>query len=110
VDKIDQYAKDNSLTIHPEKSQILIMSKESFIGPLPNTCLNGKNIKVVEKAKCLGAEIDNKMSWASHTENICKSFSIKLKNLYKMNSLDKTTLKTIYNAGILPAILYGILI
>ena len=107
---ISIYAKDNSLTIHPGKSQILIMSKDKFIGPLPNVTLKGEHVNVVEKAKCLGVLIDNTMSWEPHTNSICKSFSQKLKNLYKMNRLDKSTLKTIYHTGILPSILYGIII
>ena len=110
VNEISIYAKENSLTIHPDKSQILIMSKDKFVGPLPSVSLKGENIRVVEKAKCLGVIVDNNMSWGPHTDSICKMFSKKLKNLYKMNSLHKSTLRTIYNTGILPSILYGILI
>ena len=110
ADQISNYSVDNCLTIHPDKCQILILSKHKFIGPLQPVKINNKVIEVTEKTKCLGVMLDNRLSWGPHTEVVCKSFSTKLRNLYKMNSLDKLTLRTIYNTGILPSVLYGILI
>ena len=110
ANQISNYSIKNCLTIHPDKCQILIISKNKFIGPLLPVTIKNKVIEVTEKTKCLGVTIDKKLSWGAHTELVCKAFSTKLRNLYKMNSFDKLTLRTIYNIGILPSVLYGILI
>ena len=54
--------------------------------------------------------LSTKISPGRHTSNICKSFSAKIKNLYNMRSMSKSTLKTIYFQGILPSAIYGIVI
>lgn len=110
IELIANYSLENCLTIHPDKCQILILSKQKFIGPLPDVKINNNSIKITDKTKCLGVILDNKLSWGPHTEMVCNAFSNKLKNLYKMNTLDKYTLRTIYNSGILPSVIYGILI
>ena len=110
ADCLAKYATDNCLTIHPEKCQIMILCKNKFIGPLPEVKINGNSIKITEKAKCLGVTLDSKLSWGPHTEIVCNAFYTKLRNLYKMNCFDKNTLRTIYYIGILPSVLYGILI
>ena len=107
---VNEYSCENSLTIDPKKCKIIILSKQKFIGPLPCVKINDNNIDIVEKTKCLGVIIDNRLTWNAHATHVCKAFSIKVKKLYKMNSLDKSTLRTIYNTGILPSVLYGILV
>ena len=62
LDLIAKYSRENSLTIHPEKCQILLLQKQKFIGPLPSLNINDKSIKVTDKAKCLGVVVDSKMS------------------------------------------------
>ena len=52
--EIANYSLKNSLTIHPEKCEILTITKKAFIGPLPAVTLDGKQIKVVQHSKCLG--------------------------------------------------------
>ena len=108
--KLDKYASKNSLTILPKKCKIIIISRKKFIGPLPQVSISGKHIEVVNKCKCLGITIDQNLSWETHTSNICKSFSAKIKKLYNMRSMSKSTLKTIYFQGILPSVIYGIVI
>ena len=68
------------------------------------------NIEVVNNYKCLGITIDHNLSWETHTSKICKSFSAKRKKLYNMRSMSKSTLRAIYFQGILPSVIYGIVI
>ena len=91
------------LTIHPDKCKIVIISCDRFVSPL--VTINNKQIEVVKSSKCLGLTIDSKL-----TKLISKFFSGKLKSLYYMRSFSTKTLATIYNRGILPSVLYGILI
>ena len=110
VNDISRWSCKNHLTIHPTKSVLMIMQPKTFIGPLPQILLDGKPVKVVSKAKCLGITIDNKLSWNEHVSAITKSFSVKLKKFYQMRSLSMKSLITVYEQGILPSITYGLMI
>jgi len=54
---LHKYATKNSLTIHPDKCEILILSKAKFTGPLPIVEMDGNCIKVVQTSKCLGITV-----------------------------------------------------
>lgn len=105
---IQNYSSRNSLTIHPDKCEVVIISKQRFIGPLPKIEINGKSIAVVKASKCLGITIDQDLSWEDHVQSVSKNFSGKIKKLFQMRSLPKSTLSTIYHQGILPSVMYGI--
>ena len=108
--QLELYAKRNSLTIHPDKCKVLILSKNRFIGPLKNIEICGKSVDIVNSTKCLGVTIDDELKWDAHIQKASKRFSVKVKKLYQMRGIPKSTLSTIYFQGILPSILYGILI
>ena len=67
AETIGDHASKNSLTIHPDKCKIMIISKKKFIGPLPQVIINGKHVEVVNSCKCLGITIDHNLSWETHT-------------------------------------------
>ena len=110
ANQIETYTKRNSVTIHPEKCEILILSRKKFIGPLRNVEIGGRNIEIVKSSKCLGVILDKELKWTEHVTTACKRFSQKVKKLYQMRSMPKTTLLSIYNQGILPSVLYAIVI
>ena len=64
----------------------------------------------VQSTKCLGVIIDQHLNWEAHISDTCKNFFAKVKKLYSMRAMSKTTLNTIYFQGILPSAIYGILI
>ena len=99
-----------TLTIHPEKCHLMILTRDKFIGPLKEIKLDNKPITVVNDCKCLGVTIDKDLNFVSHISNVCKAFSAKVKKLYNIRSMSQGTLKTIYFQGILPSALYGIII
>ena len=55
LDQVNQWAISNGLTIHTDKgkTEIMFLSRQTFIGPFPNFQLNTNNINVT----------DCKMSW-----------------------------------------------
>ena len=108
IRQIQSYTTSNSLTIHPEKCEIVIITRSPFIGPLPDMSINGISIKYVESAKCLGLTIDNRLTWRNHIKKTCQAFSSKIKKLFRMKSFSAKTLQTVYLQGILPSVLYGI--
>ena len=106
--QLESWANINGFSIHTDigKTEIMFISRTSFIGPIPSFCLNAKEINVTNSVKCLGITIDNKLSWGLHVNKLCRDFKIKLKNLYKMRYLDQLHLKEIYFKAILPPIFY----
>ena len=69
IREISEWCKSNSLTIHPAKSEIMIISIKKFIGPLSPVKLGDNIIKVVTESKCLGVSIDCKLTWKSQVAN-----------------------------------------
>ena len=110
LDQVGNYSSRNFLTLHPEKCEVMIISKSKFIGPLPELTIYGKKVNFVDKSKCLGITIDEKLSWNPHIENVCRQFRAKIRRMHQMRHMTKTTLSTIYFQGILPSVLYGIII
>ena len=108
--QLEHFSEKNSLTIHPEKCKVLIMSKNRFIGPLNKLSICNENIDFVSSTKCLGIIIDDALKWDAHIQKITKNFSAKVKKLYQMRGMPKSTLSAIYFQGVLPSVLYGIII
>ena len=108
IHQVESYTSTNSLTVHPEKCEIIIISRSPFIGPLPNISINGKSIKFVDSTKCLGLTIDSRLNWKKHIQKSSQAFGSKIKKLFRMKSFSTKTLQTVYQQGILPSILYGI--
>ena len=58
ANKVHNYSNKISLTVHPEKCCLMILTKDRIIRPLKEIKLNNKPISVVDNCKCLGATID----------------------------------------------------
>ena len=65
IREISEWCKSNSITIHPAKSEIMIISNKKFIWPPSPVKLGDNIIKVVTESKCLGVSIDCKLTWKS---------------------------------------------
>ena len=105
---LNKWAKDNFMTIHPAKTELMLLSKSQFIGPLQKICLGQKELSFVSKSKCLGIQIDNKLSWSPHIKSLSKRFSARVKKLKHLKGLDSRILESIYFKGIIPSITYSI--
>ena len=110
ANEIDRYSNKNLLTIHPDKCKVIIISKKRFVGPLMDIKIGGKSVEITRSSACLGISIDDRMKWDDHCQKVSKMFSLKVRKLFQMKDMPKSTLLTIYFQGILPAVLYGILI
>ena len=105
VNEVSKWCRNNSLSIHPDKTEIMIISKTNFTGPLQPISLI---IKYVSSSKCLGMIVDTKLNWKLQIDSVSSDLSSKLKKLRRKKSLPPSTLETIYFKGILPSALYGI--
>ena len=108
LDQVYTWCQSNRLIAHESKSEALIISKQSFIGPMPRLTYGNSTIEFKSSSKCLGLTVDNKLSWQEHTKNVCKSFSKKVAVLKRIKFLPKPILETIYYKTIIPSVLYGI--
>ena len=105
---LDNSAKSNCMTIHPAKTELMLLSRSNFIGPLQNISLGPNQLNFVTKSTSLGVQIDNKLAWSYHIKSLCKRFRARLKKLKHLKGLDNNTLETIYFKGILPSVTYSI--
>ena len=78
--------------------EVIIISKQRFIGPLPKIEMNGQCIIAVVKAsKCLGITIDQELSWEAHVSLHQRTLVERLKKQFQMRSLPAYTISTIYH-------------
>ena len=88
----------------------MILSKTSFIGPVPPIHFGNNFINVVNHTTCLGLIIDNRLTWAMHVDHVKKSFAQKVGALKRMKKLPVKVLEEIYFKSIVPAVSYGIVV
>ncbi|KAL9974522.1 hypothetical protein ACROYT_G011567 [Oculina patagonica] len=98
----------NQLTIHPIKTEAMIIRKSSFVGPIPPLYFNTGHIDLVNYTTCLGVKIDNKLTWSVHIDSVKKHFTQKVGALKRMRILPKKALEEIYFKTIIPSVTYGI--
>jgi len=60
------------LSIHPIKTEGMIITKQGFIGSSPPILCGDKYVNVVDHTTCLGLTIDNCLSWSKHICHIKK--------------------------------------
>ena len=108
IKELHFWATLNGMVIHPGKSKIMLMSKKSFIGPIPKISMGDKGIEIVNEAECLGITLDSKLSFSQHIQKSSRLYNLKLKKLKRMKRLSYKVLETFYFKAILPSVLYAI--
>ena len=108
MSQISKWSSLNKLTIHPSKTEAMILAKQQFIGPLQPLHFGPGFVQLVNSTSCLGVTIDNKLSWHSQVDVVKASFSKKIGALRRMSYLPMLTLEEIYFKTIIPSITYGI--
>ena len=69
MEEIKNYMDANKMALNPEKSQILIVSKNRSIKDNFTVTMDGKEIKHSPEVNILGVTIDEKLSWEHHVSN-----------------------------------------
>ena len=77
VEMVLQWSINNQLTIHPIKTEAMLIRKSPFIGPLPHLRFGYGFVRFVESSTCLGAKLDNRLSWSDHLSHVRKCFALK---------------------------------
>ena len=101
----------NKLTIHSGKSEVTVLNRNSFCGPLKPVILGDRILSYVNSSVCLGVVIDSRLSWQPQITAVCtKSFSRKVKNLTQLRVLPRRVLEAIYFRSIVPRVTDGLLV
>lgn len=111
LNKVDRWFELNGLTLHPEKTKIMVIGCNNKI----NVVLKGITVKQCgsnfpEKSiNVLGIEWDDKLNWSEHIKKVLKKTGTgiylmsKFRRLLTINSR-----KILYNSIIKPHLTYGI--
>ena len=108
--QVSEWCKRNQLTIHTDKSEAMIITRQDFIGPLRPVMIGNEIIKYVRKATSLGIEIDNHLRWEPQVKKVTKSFSAKVGQLRRMSYLPIKVKEEIYFKTIISTVTYGIIV
>ena len=106
--EITDWCSQNRMTLHPDKSEVMIIRRNTFIGPLLPVRSGNMMIKYTNTAKILGITIDNRITWKQQVDKISKLFSAKITVLKKLRFLKQKQLEEIYYKTIIPQDTYCI--
>ena len=107
---VHNWCRNNKLNIHSGKSEVMVLNRNSFCGPLKPVTLGNKFLSYVNSSFCLGVVIDSKLSWQPQITAVCKNFTRKVKNLKRLRVLPRKVLEAIYFRSIVPSVTYGVLV
>ena len=100
----------NRLTPHPGKSEVMLLSKGTPMGPHAPIQLGTSILICVTKTRPLGMTVDRNLSWVPQALETKKSFANKLNLLKRSRFLPEGVLKDFYFKVILPSVKYGLVL
>ena len=105
---VSNWIKANKLSLNLDKTSYMLFSNK--IMTVPNhIILNDTIIQRVRSTKFLGLVIDEKLSWKSHIDNICKIIARNVGVMSKLNHfLPNHIMLSLYSTLILPYLNYGL--
>ena len=109
TEDLNNWFYHNTLTIHHDKTEAMIITTSKFNGPFLPVKIGDKIITYVPKTKCLGIIIDQQLNWKQQVDAVHKSYCKKLKLLTRLSYLPKQTLEEIYFNTIIPSVVYSCL-
>ena len=68
------WCKKNRLAVHTGKTEVMIITKHPFTGPLQPVVFAGNFIKVVEQSDCLGIKIETDFAGSSILQQVVRNF------------------------------------
>ena len=81
----------NKLSLNVAKTEFMLIGSPQMIrnasNSQPNILIENKQIQQVNKSRTLGTTIDQRLSWKSNTENICKKITSGISALRRVKPL-----------------------
>jgi hypothetical protein len=78
LQKLSVWCLVNLLTVHPGKTEYMLLRCSRFIGPLQQIKLEDSTIKLVNTKICLGVKLDSRLKWDIHATEVIESLNWKL--------------------------------
>jgi len=97
----------NRFSPHPTKSETMILSRHTILGPLPSVLLGSSVLSYVTKSRLLSMCVDDKLYWIPHMLELKKNFSNKLDLLKRSRFLPRNVLLKSYASV---SVKYGIVL
>ena len=60
----------NGLSLHPGKTEYMLLGRGKFTGPLQDIKFGNNSVKQVLVSRCLGLEIDYQLNWNYHVSEV----------------------------------------
>jgi hypothetical protein len=96
----------NKLSLNASKTEFILIGSSHRLKNLtkqPNIKIDQDKIKQVHHSRLLGVEIDEKLSWNKHVENVAKKATSGIGAIRRIRDfVDRETLISIYNALVRP--------
>ena len=85
--KTQNYAEQNEMKINQKKTKLIVFNPCRSLDFMPNMCLDGQELEVVEEIKLLGLIVRSDMKWISNTKNMAKKANKRLWLLRRLKNL-----------------------
>jgi hypothetical protein len=111
IDQLDTWLNDNQLLINADRMKSLFFHGKGLVSKyIPATCVCNREVLYSSRAKFLGIEISENLSWKNYIQYLCPKLN---KALYLIKSLRKSVslwvLNNIYFIKIESILKYGII-
>ena len=106
--EIKQWCEKNRLTIHSDKSEVMIITRQDFVGPLRPVKIGDSIIKYKNSVTSLGVTIDKHLKWDQQIKKVAKSYRAKMSQFRRMTYLPIAIQEEIYFKTVIAAVTYGI--
>ena len=105
---IDNWFQVNKLSLNIKKTTYVLFNYSRSKGPEPLLNLQGQNIVRSKAFKFLGLEKNEDLSWKTHISKVVRTISYTIAQIARIKyKINKQAGRLIYNALILPHLLYG---
>ena len=109
LSKTESWMSENKLKINASKTKAMLFNSLGVTDLQLHLHLNNTQIEFVNKLKCLGVTIDNRLTFESHIHTLSSSINFTLKRLYSLNiQLPLNVRKTVANSLLVSRLLYGL--
>jgi hypothetical protein len=107
LDRIATWCSFNNMSIHPNKTKCMLLSKARCSTDKLRLNINGILLEQTKEFNLLGVTIDEHLTWQSHINSVCRKLNFKLALLKRINYfINYETKKLFYNSYILTTMDY----
>ena len=98
LEKIATWMDANKLILNVKKTNYMLFSTRKDITCCEDLYYKNNLIDKVKYTKFRGVQIDDKLSWNYHINDLCKTLAINIGSLYRLKYLPHKTLKMLYHS------------